>query len=266
MVETAAGEWWGTFLAVRPYEGDFYNTGRETFLLPVHWENGWPRMTAPGDFIPYTHKKPLLPSQRPPAIQTSGAFTIRDEFDGPKLPPYWLMMRNPREPWYELTSGSLRMRARAVGLGDFGNPSFVGRRQQHLNASASTMVRFLPASPGDEAGLVAIQNDEYWYSLAISGGSQGPIVKLERRAGGTDPAGGVLIASRPLDVSAGTPVYLRIEARGGAYDFAYATQPGRWRTLRSGEDGKILSTKTAGGFVGALFGLHAYASSPSSKD
>jgi xylan 1,4-beta-xylosidase len=35
LVDTPDGKWWATFLAVRPYGDDLYNTGRETFLLPV---------------------------------------------------------------------------------------------------------------------------------------------------------------------------------------------------------------------------------------
>ncbi len=253
-VETPSGEWWATFLAVRPYEGDYYNTGRETFLLPVRWENGWPRMTSPGEAIPYVHAKPRLPRQPPPKVPTSGAFAVRDEFDGKRLPPYWMMMRNPREQWWALEGGALELRARSVGLGDFGNPSFIGRRQQHMNASASTVVRFAPDGDGDEAGLAAIQNDEYFYFLGLGLEKGRPIVKLDRRAGGPETR----LASAPLDLRPGAPLYLRIDARGGAYDFYYATRPGAWVPLSRGEDGKILSTRTAGGFVGALFGLHAY--------
>ena len=48
-----------------------------------------------------------------------------------------------------------------------------------------------------------------------------------------------------------------LAARGDRYDFAYAV-PGRaWRTLHADADGTILSTKTAGGFVGAVFGVYA---------
>jgi alpha-N-arabinofuranosidase len=34
-VELPNGDWWAVFLATRPYANDFYNTGRETFMLPV---------------------------------------------------------------------------------------------------------------------------------------------------------------------------------------------------------------------------------------
>jgi alpha-N-arabinofuranosidase len=252
-VETAAGEWWATFLAVRPYSDELYNTGRETFLLPVTWTKGWPRITAPGEAIAAVHRKPDLPAQPEPRLPTSGAFAVRDDFNG-TLPRYWMMMRNPRERWYALRGGALELRPRAVGLGDFGNPSFLGRRQQHLYASASTVVRFNPAREGDEAGLVALRNDEYWYFLAVGREGRRSVVRLQRRAG----AERMIVASAPLDARPGAAVYLKIDARGAAYDFSYAVRAGRWTTLRSGEDGTILSTNRAGGFVGTVFGLHAY--------
>ena len=253
-VETAAGEWWATFLAVRPYSGDFYNTGRETFLLPVSWPDGWPRITGPGQAIPWTHSRPKLPPQPDPAVPTSGAFAVRDEFKGPGLPPYWMMMRNPRSDWYALRDGHLEMEARPAGLGDFANPSFLARRQQHLTASASALVRFSPASDSGEAGLVALQNDEYWYFLAVGREAGRPVIRLKRRSG-AEPT---TLATVPLDVRPGAPVRLKIEARGGVYDFSYATGRGGWTSLRRGEDGTMLSTRSAGGFVGAVFGLHAH--------
>ncbi|MDR1718453.1 MAG: glycoside hydrolase family 43 protein, partial [Prevotella sp.] len=37
LIQTAEGDWYAVFLACRPYEGNYYNTGRETFMLPVTW-------------------------------------------------------------------------------------------------------------------------------------------------------------------------------------------------------------------------------------
>lgn len=253
LVRTPRGDWWATFLAVRPYAGDYYNTGRETFLLPVEWRDGWPRITEPKQSIPYRHLRPSLPTGRA-ARPTSGPFTERDEFDGRALPPYWMMMRNPRERWYRLGGGRLTLRARPVGLGDFGNPSFLARRQQHIEAAASTLLRFRPARPGDEAGLAVLQNDEYWYALIVAARGRQRVVELKRRGGPQDPAGGMILAAAPV---ADGPLRLRIDARGARYDFSYAAPAGAWRTLRAGEDGTLLSTKRAGGFVGAVFGLYA---------
>lgn len=253
IVQLGNGDWWAVFLGTRPYEGDYYNTGRETFMLPVTWEDGWPRITRPGEVIPHTHQKPPLPAYGKPIYTRSMA--VREEFAGRALGPEWMMMRNPRERWYSLAGGALRLNPRPVGIGDFGNPSFIARRQQHMYASASTAVRFSPRRQGDRAGLAAIQNDEYWFALSVARNR----VLLERRAGPKDPAGGVILASAPLRGARGAPIHLRIQARGPLYDFAYATRPGQWRTLRQGVDGRVLSTKTAGGFVGTLIGPYAHA-------
>ena len=257
LVQLPNGEWWATFLAVRPYEGDFYNTGRETFLMPVSWAEGWPRITAPGQEIPYVAKRPNLPSSGQPFHLPK--MKMRYDFNDSRLGYEWMMMRNPRSHWYRLRGGALELQPRAVALGDMANPSFLGRRQQHMFASASTAVRYRPTSIGDKAGLVALQSDDFWYLLSVARGARGPEVRLERRSGPSDPANGVRIASVPLRTPVGAPVHLRIRARGGLYDFEYATRPGQWRVLRTGEDGKILSTKTAGGFVGTVFGVHAFA-------
>src|SRR3546814_4115039 len=77
-----------------------------------------------------------------------------------------MMLRNPAGHWYRLGGGAT-LDARAVGLSDHGNPSFLARRQQHLNASITTRVRFTPAHDGDRAGLAAFQNDDYWFFLGI---------------------------------------------------------------------------------------------------
>jgi alpha-N-arabinofuranosidase len=260
MVQTPNGEWWATFLAVRPYDGDFYNTGRETFLLPVKWVDGWPVILPEGQRIPYTHARPGMPRDSAPAIPTTGNFTVRDEFDGPELAPYWLRIRTPRERWFDFTSrpGALTLHARSDRIGRLDQPSFVGRRQQHLKATATTVMRYAPAQPGDRAGLAAFQNDDFYYlmSVALDGGR--PVIQLHRAAGRGQGADPELIASAPLQGRPGAPLYLRIRADRDRYDFEYAYAPDRWIPLASGADGRLLSTRTAGGFVGVTFGLYAH--------
>jgi alpha-N-arabinofuranosidase len=259
LVQTPDGAWWATFLAVRPYTGDYYNTGRETFLLPVTWEDGWPRILPRGQAIPTTHARPNLPRQRPPAVPANGPFTLREEFNGPALAPYWMMVRNPRTNWLRLLNGELVLTAQPVPLGGMGNPAFVVRRQQHMVAEASTMLRFRATGNRDEAGLAAFQSDDFFYALSV--GREGPRVtlRLRRRAGPNDPAWGAVIASAPLPGLAGEPVRLRIATDSRTYSFFYAGPRGPWRQLGTAQDGTILSTRTAGGFVGAVFGLFAVA-------
>jgi alpha-N-arabinofuranosidase len=54
-----------------------------------------------------------------------------------------------------------------------------------------------------------------------------------------------------------TPLTLKIRGESAAYSFLYATDGKPWQTLRDNDDGTILSTDVAGGFVGATLGPYA---------
>ena len=158
------------------------------------------------------------------------AFLVRDEFSTSALPYHWMMMRNPRETWWKLEAGSLELRARPVALGDNGNPSFLARRQQHINAMATTAVHFVP-SKGGEAGIVALQSDEFWYFLAIAEQDGRPVIRLKRRAGPAEPVTGVTLKQMPLPNRGNKALQLRIEAHGALYDFSWSIDGKRWVTL-----------------------------------
>jgi len=101
-----------------------------------------------------------------------------------------------------------------------------------------------------------MQNDEYWYFLAV-GREQGKrVVRVRQRAGARDPTAGKIVAA--AEIAPRGAVELRIAARGASYDFDWSNDGRHWHRLVSGADGTILSTKRAGGFVGAVFGLYAH--------
>ena len=258
-VETPNGEWWAAFLATRNYARDTWNTGRETFLLPVRWVDGWPVMLTGQATVPYAHRRPNLPPQPRAAIPHSGNFAHRDEFDAKTLAPNWAMLRTPRESWYDLTSttGSLTLRARPEELSGVGQPSALFRRQQHGTATASAAMIYRPEKPGDRAGIVAFHNGNHYYFLGVTQHDAGPVVRLWMRAGPLTPAADSVVASAPIDIPQDGRVFLRVRARDGRYDFSYATREDEWRDLERDADGTILSTRVAGGFVGTMFGMYA---------
>jgi beta-xylosidase len=263
-VQTPNGEWWSVFLGVRPYGPDLTNIGRETFMLPVRWRDGWPTiLDDSAATVPYSAKVPSLAPDTIGAEPMSGNFHVRDEFNEPKLAPSWVVIRTPREPWYDLTTnpGSLTLHARPTPLGVRGQPAFVGRRQQHAVMTATTAMRYTPTRPGDAAGLVAFQSDSFYYFLGETLRDGKPVVRLVRRAGTRDNGTEVTIAEAPLAAHGEAPLFLRISARGGQYDFSYAERSNAWRVLARDVDGTILSTHVAGGFVGTIIGLYAHAAS-----
>jgi xylan 1,4-beta-xylosidase len=258
LVKTAKGDWWAVFLATRPYQGDLYNTGRETFLLPVSWHDGWPTILPHKTTIPVIAKAPALP--RDTARPTGGSFVVRDEFAGTALAPEWMMMRTPANSWWRLEKGALVLPARNERLGDGKQPSFIARRQQNADAIVTTALNFAPAE-GEEAGLAALQNDNYFLAVGLTRSGGKLIVRVTRRAGASEPADGIVVASKAVPAG---PIQLRIHARGGRYDFDYAVRPGRWQAAAHDVDGTNLSTAAAGGFVGTLIGPFAQAANGAS--
>ena len=254
MVETASGEWWTIFLGVRPYDGRNFNTGRETFLLPVTWKDGWPVILEGDAAVPVTFTKPDLPEQAAPKIPTNGNFTLTEQFDSDELPFYWIFIRTPRENWYETGSGFLKITSRPDHISSLGQPSFIGRRQQHAYASASTNMVYKPGASGDEAGMAAFQNRNFNFFFGVGMNESGETeLKLTQKAG----ADTELLKAIPFS---STEIALKIEARGGEYDFYYSegNGSGEWHLFFEGADGTILSTEKAGGFVGAVIGMYGY--------
>lgn len=251
LVQTQNGDWWATFLAVRPYGDDYYNIGRETFLHRVTWRDGWPTILPHGQRVPFAAARPNLPRQPAPKLPTSGDFGYVDEFDGTTLGMQWVGIRTPTSPVYRLDGGDLLIDG-AAPLGELnGVPGFVGRRQQHHIATVATTVRFTPQRDGDRAGLAAIQNDDNYLFFGLTRIDGQRSVALYTRAKGAER----VIASAPL---AGTaPITLTIRADRGTMAFDYAAG-GATRTLQPDLDVRFLTTKVAGGFVGTIIGPYAW--------
>lgn len=256
LVTAPNGTWWAVFLASRVYDRVHYNTGRETYLLPVHWRHGWPVILDHGKTIPYIAPAPALPNKETGAPPTTGNFTWRDEFDSTTVRPEWLYVRIPGEqtPWLDLRSrpGWLTIHPLRDSLDTLGNPSFLARRQQHLSFDASTSLE-LPTVAGVAAGLAALQNEKFWYFFGVRHTEAGPQLFLEKKGGQETLALGQM-ALKPRNV-----IKLRISGNAGRYAFFYDEDRGGWKPFKENDDGSILSTDVAGGFVGAVVGPYARA-------
>jgi alpha-N-arabinofuranosidase len=247
LIETQAGEWWMVLLATRPIDGYTYNLGRETFLAPVRWEDGWPVVCPGAGRVDFECPAPDLPEHVWPSQPAC------DHFDARSLAPCWNFLRTPRERFWSLDErpGHLRLRLRPAALSELANPSFIGRRQQHLAFAARTCLEFEPRGAHECAGLVLLQNNDFHFRLVVAQASDGSAEArlVQRRAGreqvlGTQPARGARI-------------WLKIEARGQDYSFYAADQAEAWRPIAERVDGSVLSTTVAGGFTGAYIGLYA---------
>jgi alpha-N-arabinofuranosidase len=245
IVETQNGEWWMVCLAMRPYGGYFYNLGRETFLTRLTWEEDWPVVNPGVGRVEFESPAPNLPEQVWPQLP------VRDDFDAPDLAFQWVSLRTPASDFASLSErpGYLRLHLRPERLSEETNPSFVGRRQQHIHFQASTEFEFTPKSADECAGLALIQNNDFNFLFVVTQTSQ-PVVRLVKREQGID----AVLAEQPARAGR---ITLKVEAHEQDYSFYIADQPGEWRTVAENVDGRILSTPVAGGFVGAVIGMYA---------
>jgi alpha-N-arabinofuranosidase len=174
------------------------------------------------------------------------------------------MLRTPREEIFSLTDrpGHLRLRLRPEVITEACNPSFVGRRQQHMSFVARTAMDFEPAAAGECAGLVLLRDTGHQIRLVVTaagmpeGESGGKIVRAIVRRDGADE----IVAEAAL--TAGR-TYLAAEAVGQEYTLRWAQDPARWQKLAT-VDGRLLSPAEVGDFTGAYLGMYASGNGQSS--
>lgn len=254
ITDTPEGEHYGVFLATRPYKGNMYNTGRETFILPVDWSGEFPSFVGGTEPISLRHKMPhgVAYNAGYRNYMPNGNFTFNDDFSADDLGYDWVMIRTPREGFYSVDKRGLRMMKRDVSIRDGENPSFVGYRQKHLSFEVDATLKFAPKSSSDMAGLALFQNDDfnYVFGMTLSDGGEYMIV-LEKTVQGNK----TIVATELLEKH--ESVNLKVEAEGDSYSFFYKTDDGEYRPLGGSQDGSILSTDVAGGFTGCIIGLYA---------
>ena len=257
LVQAKDGQWWAVFLGCRPYEvdekqipvADFYNTGRETFLLPVRWKDGWPIILEQGKAIPTIVEKTGMKNSQ--NMQVTGNYTFTDVFDNEKLDYQWLFLRNPEMSFYDWSGAGIKVKAKPVSIYQLDSPVAIFYRQKHTSFYAETELMFTVTDEQQLAGLVVFQNEKFNFVMGktMSGGETA-ITVMRTECGQTIQLGSAEIPDNK-------PVRLKVEGDGRYYTFSYAVGNGQWQTLVRNADGINLSSVKAGGYLGATIGLYA---------
>lgn len=263
-VETPSGDWWAVFLGCEPYapyKEDYYNLGRETFLMPVKWNDGWPLMLSEGETVKHSYPNPLPADNNFNGIQHGGTFNYTDEFDSDKLNIEWQFLRTPHVQWYNLSSRKnyLELKLRPETCSGNMNPSFLVRRQQHNISKASITMDFTPKAPNEKSGLVIFQSEANYYFLCKSVENGNNVIQLLKSVELTKPVDEfeILASVKIPHEEISNEVYLKVESLGNTYSFFYGFTADKWNLLKDSVDARFLSTKTAGGFVGCMYALYS---------
>lgn len=258
LVHLDNGNWWGIFLATRPFADQLTLLGRETWLLPVHWRDGWPLFLAPGKPVPIEVKKPDLP----PSKGTDWSHWT-ERFDEPALPAEWLRVRGGGPvQWFALghrNNGGLELVAGRDPAGSKGYPSFLGRRLRHPSAVVTAKLSFTPEHSGDFAGLMAFASEHSFLGIGIERGPDGKArIVARRRTSDKESQYGQLVGKERIITS--SEVEVSISIHDGAADLAWRpVGDGKWRSLARGVDITALASVNSGLFTGVLVGPYAVA-------
>ncbi|MFC9243870.1 glycoside hydrolase family 43 protein [Streptomyces sp. NPDC057136] len=238
LVQGPDGSWWMVFLGVRPGGGTpgWHVLGRETFLAPVEWVDGWPVV---GEIV----------------SGTDAGEPVRDDFDTATLHTRWISLRTPpaKHITTEERASHLTLHARGDSL-DAADVTFLGHRQQHL----SCRVRAEADTSQGRGGLAVRLDEHHHYEIEAGEGEVRVLARIgplrSEVAARPLPPGPVVLA---VDITAHTTLD---DARTGPdlVRLGTASADGTFTELAA-LDGRYLSTEVAGGFTGRVLGMYAAA-------
>ena len=254
MVRLDDGSWWGLFLATRPFAGQSTLLGRETFLLPVHWRDGWPIFLEQGEAVQMVAPAPALP---PSAAQDWANW--RDEFDTVSLSKEWITLRSPGERsqiLHDIDAGAMWLVPGSAAAGSLGRPAFIGRRLRHHAAQITTSVHLAGQDNGDFAGLLAFMDEGHFLTVGLEQvNGAGRIAVRMRKDPGDSERGEILTSS----AFAGDSAQLRLSFDGGNATAAWrGTEQDAWNAFPA-IDVEPLASVHAGLFTGLVVGPYAVA-------
>ena len=255
---TTENKWWMCCLASRPYgegENRVSNLGRETFLVPVKWENGWPVVSWETGLVEQAYSLAGHVVERSFEDADAVIFPSIDDFNKPELDKYWLSLRSRNPKYINCTekSGNLRI----YGGKHISSPDgvhLVARRQTAFSYEASTQMFCNFSHENDAAGIVCFQNEKFNYRLQVISKGKLCIMQVVKACGGEDE----ILAEEPFALPKnGERMVLRVVAEHQNLRFEYGLDERNMNVICENVDGSILSTEKAGGFVGSLVGMFA---------
>ena len=254
MIQAHDGSWWMILHGYRTIASTPQHIlGRETCLVPVVWpKNGWPVVNGNGT-VPVDMTCETLPLKPLPEKQT------RTEFNEEKPGYEWNYIQLPDYNNYSLKEhkGYLRLKGSDVTIRqenspvevDKSSPTFLGRRLQDLNFTATTSMQFDPKSENEEAGIALVNNGSCFRMVVEKSGNKRYIViKMD--------FDGVTYQSDKKVIGNAGPVRLRIRGEKSAFTFSWSHGGDDFEDIDT-IHAKYLSSETVGGFTGVYVGLYS---------
>lgn len=240
LVQAEDGSWWCVHLATRPDDGWYSHLGRESFLLPVTWQDEWP-VIADGR-CRIDCEGPLWAAQRPVPAWTA---------DLSRIEPQWLFVRKPVQENYVCAPDGLTLVPCQTCLSDQeGSPTLMAVRQRDVNCAVEAEMSFRPQQDGDEAGMSIFISCDGHYTFSRMQQDGRDCIVIRKNSPDFAP---ICIPVR------GERISFRIEAVKAAYTLSFAVDGGPYASAGTVP---VLTRADAGKcFTGTLIGVYAQCTS-----
>ena len=271
LVETQNGNWYAVMLASRNIDGKHKNLGRETYICPVVWEDGWPLFSPKTGHLEFEYEGSGLPDTR------YEHQIKRYEFEEKEFEQEWTWWGTPYELFFERKDSKLNIKCVAQKLieelkpasFDFQSPRgrenfapFIALRETEFNFSVACCMRFKPITQ-ESAGLAIVQqmNNQYHFEWIQEEGTE--YLQLVRYfaefdsrpylPGFSSKTKCETIAKVPYDKE---KVVLKLKGKGKDYTFYYGESEAELKEFAKGDSTKI-STEQIGCMTGTMIGMYA---------
>ncbi|MBQ8448561.1 MAG: glycoside hydrolase family 43 protein, partial [Clostridia bacterium] len=245
MVEDGNGNWWLFCLGIRPIPKIMlHNLGRETFLSPLVWNEGWPTVGKYGEIYPEMEGELPGPAPKPTCLD------FEDTFEIEKLHLRWNFVRNPVPECYRAEKGRVTLIGGADDLSTSrGAPTMIAVRQQAFCMEALAKLEGT-VQEGSFAGLTAFYNSDYHYDIMLTKAEDGRhYVNLRKRVADID----VTVAQKAIDYSGS--IRFKIVSDEEWYTFYYESD-GEFIELGRGRTSLLCTEVTHSmTFTGTYFGI-----------
>ena len=173
LFEDTCGKWWIVHLGCRTNINMHSNIGRETFLMPCDWVNGWPRVLPDG--------QSKLEVDIPISVVQKPGMVFHPDFQKQEWEKKWLFLRDGQKQFVR-EHGELIVKPSNSGMYDpVGSPGFLCIRQTELEFEFSALLHYQPGEFGDEAGLIVYLDHDFNYKLAVTNINDKPMLVLNKR-------------------------------------------------------------------------------------
>jgi xylan 1,4-beta-xylosidase len=172
LVDDKNGNWWLVHLGIRPTNGKS-NLGRETFLTPVVFENGWLRIADGKARMEYD--APILHEQK-------RINRMVFDFKQKMWEPQWIFLHSPTAEAYQRKNGCVTLYPSTSSFDAPESPTFAAVRPLDFDCSFETVLDFTPQKVGDEAGVVIYLQSDFHYRICKRKTEHGIVIAVEKTA------------------------------------------------------------------------------------